>query len=739
MSKTTTKKRVRTPKKDDKPVGFYKKGGKTRPITRPKGKERPFEKIIRRSHLSKKEIASGAQVAELTRFLTGYLSGRPEVRVRFHGSNDLFAASDRGRVPEVYLPSWSGYELPVDGFETWRVYRQGTWHESQHLKYTPKGVYSLAPAIDGLSPKVTKTLVNIIEDRRIEDLGVEYHRGIGPERDYTQGYAYALRPKIDEIPIPESQVFEAFTQLMLIGRLNGKLPDEYQVLVDEAVEIALKYIEQMNKHPHKSKKIAEDMEKAVKEVVEKLKLKNLPKYDEDGEGEGEGEGEGQGDGPGGHPEMICEHCGENMLGRADRSDLGQRMLRSVSTGKTHKGTMSCPHCGGKNRIAVQEGEGGEGGDGSGGIPGPGGGESVAGGGGNPLEDEDGNIDIPHIDWDETFRAPKNPELAQKAKDEVEKKINEFFEKERKDAEENGRIKREDGDNDPHKTYVEDVEAAIKGTEDSRSEFDSIQRGGNEPSELKGMFSPLSDLAPVGPYLDSKFKKDMNKRLKTWRTGLSRKHETSGHALDVGAYINTKGHKKPKPFVRYNRRNVKGKKYLFVLDFSGSTSRVQNDYKKAIINTMEALDTIGAKVAVFGFGTFETAGMRTGGGFKVKTFEEGPWRGVHASKLAGVSSGGGTPTGPTYARLEKYIKKNRPQYTITLTDGSADSPDAVEVMNKKLKRHTKMVAFGIAGSEQYADTMKGYFDNVNYRKSFTVTDVKDIPKKLVDMIAPPEAR
>ena len=693
MSKTV---RVQTPKQD-KPVGFYKENGKTRPITKKKGKSR--RKVVRRKQLSKKDVASSAQVAELTRFMTGYLSGRNDVRVRFHGSNNLFAASDGYGAPIIMLPSWAGYELPMNGYETWRVYRQGTWHETQHIKYTPRGMYGLVPEVDGLHPNVAKTLVNIIEDRRIEDLGAEYHRGVGPERAYTQGYAYALRPKVDEIPVPEAQILEGFTQKMLIGRMKGEIPENYEEIVDEAVEYALEKLGEMKKHPAKSEKITDALEKLVKEVADKLKLVNTPPP------------EGQGQDPGQDGE------GEEGEGQGQSQD-------------------------------------GEGEDGEGGTPGPGQGQGdpdVGSGSGadedddeddealEGIEDEDDGLgkDIPHIDWDETFRAPTDPELAKKAKKDVDKQMEEFFDKEREDAEKAGRIERGDGDTDPGETYVEDIENAIKGTEDSRSEFESIQKGGDEPSELAGMFTPLSDLSPTGPYVDSKFKREMDKRLKAWRTGLSKKHGETGHMLDVDSLIRTKGQKKPKPFVKIQRRNVKGKKYLFVLDFSGSISNVQEEYKRAIINTMEALDTIGAKTAVFGFGGFNAAGSRTVGGFKVKTFEERRWRPVHASKVAGVTAAGNTPTGETYARLERYIKKNRPEYVITLTDGEANSTPAVADMNKQLKKHTKMVAFGIAGDQLEAGRIKRYFDDVDYRKSFTVSkdEIHKLPGKLVNMIAP----
>jgi len=69
--KTLTKKKVTRKKTKDKPVGFYKKGGKTRPITKGKGKAKAKTKVVKRvvpdpNRYVSKEAYEGGRKARLT-------------------------------------------------------------------------------------------------------------------------------------------------------------------------------------------------------------------------------------------------------------------------------------------------------------------------------------------------------------------------------------------------------------------------------------------------------------------------------------------------------------------------------------------------------------------------------------------------------------------------------------------------------------------------------------------------
>ena len=211
-----------------------------------------------------------------------------------------------------------------------------------------------------------------------------------------------------------------------------------------------------------------------------------------------------------------------------------------------------------------------------------------------------------------------------------------------------------------------------------------------------------------------------------------KPQKYGSILKVKQYIKTKG---KYPYITRIKKSAKGRKILFVADFSGSVHSFQEHYKKALVSALEVLDSIGVKTALFGFG-----GEPSGGDyffFKIKKFEEPKWTVNHAAKVAALQGYGGTPTDRAYRGLEKYIKEHRPDVVVTLTDGFPDSFSGTEEMVKRLKKYTKMVAFGIAGSEEEAERMEAKLKFFGYNKAFTITtdQMSRLPKKLVDLIAP----
>ncbi|MEM3760147.1 MAG: hypothetical protein QXZ02_03430, partial [Candidatus Bathyarchaeia archaeon] len=159
-----------------------------------------------------------ANVMDVTYFLAKYLSGRNDVVVSPQKAANGFSAqvkrNPRGQMYyQINIPHWDTFDLPVKGFDKYRIYREGVWHESCHVKYTPMALFGATS-----TNPVIHDLVNIIEDRRIEDLGTKEWRGYIPERLYTQAYAWALRPSVDKLPTLAEQRYEAFIQRLLIGK-----------------------------------------------------------------------------------------------------------------------------------------------------------------------------------------------------------------------------------------------------------------------------------------------------------------------------------------------------------------------------------------------------------------------------------------------------------------------------------------------------------------------------------------
>jgi|GEM_PF-3189262 len=641
-----------------KPIGFYtretRRGEKVvSPIFPPKGRIRQQvtvrRRVKKRSRRSWASYASAAQVLELSRFLAGYVSGRDvEIQMVVHPLYRGFSTD----LETIYAPDWAEFDLPVDGFDEWRIYRHGIWHEANHIKYTPEELMEKAR----VAPEYIRVLINVLEDKRIEDLGVKYHPGALPERLYHQAYGYALRPSVEVYSwCPPAQLCEAFLQKLLTGRIKGDMDPELRDRVERAVAYAERRLKKLEEENLRGEELANRIVGLAEEVADILKLRDEVRKIAWGDVE-----------PPSKP--------PKGLSRRDR----EKAKRDI---KKYK----------------EQGE------------------------------------LPDIeDWDETFRPPRD-DLPKPTKSRVEKDIKKYFKELEKEAREKGRIERPDGAVKPDEIYVDDVEKARTGSADVKAEYEAITGGrGMEDPALTG-FMPVAGSGSTVKYEDSRFKRKMAERLKEWRRGFRAAPSKTGVSFNVDAWLYTEG---KRPFISVKRRSVRGGKYLFVLDFSGSIKPYEEKYKKALINALEALQGIGAQIAVFGFGGLTVGRSSYSGLFALKRFEEGPWRRGHSSRLAGgVVAEGGTPMSKAYRRLEAYINRHRPEYVITVTDGAPDSFGLTKEMIEKLERKTDMVAFGIAENQATAEMMRRNLKSLGYRRSFVVTDLDRLPGKLVDLIAP----
>ena len=578
---------------------------------------RPIKRLHQRLPASKSKkvvtapSATVANVMDVTYFLSRYLSGKNNVVVSPSKSMAGFSAQVRRNTKgqtfyQLNLPHWSTFDLPVKGFDKYRIYREGVWHESCHVRYTPMGLFGATS-----QNPVIHDLVNIIEDRRIEDLGAKEWRGYVPERLYAQAYAWALRPSVDKLKTPEEQRYEAFIQRLLIGKYKGKLPKEDADIVEEVakkVENELARIEN-EKNDWRIEKAVLDL---AEEAAKKLNVTNVP---------------------------------------------------------------------------------------------------------DPRPRSGSNSS-----WEETF----TEQYANKQnvdEKEVADQIDEFFKEKEKQA------KKEEPEEEAKPTEITqgDVQQAKQGSVDVRSEYEKIQR--KEPVDPDLMqWQPVAAQSPASLYRDSRFINAMNTFLQAWKEGYKRIVGKSGASFSVKEYIR----KQDEPFITRLKKSVKGKKLLILADFSGSMTDQEPEYKRALISAVEVLDSIGSNLAFFTFAEDPAQGT---GFFRVKTFEEQKWTNTHSAKLAALEAGYNcTPTGSAYRALARYIQKHKPDITVTVTDGEPDSMLDASEMIARLKRHTRMVAFGIsAPNAQARERMERSLRDQGYHKSFAVTNVYDIPPKLVSLL------
>jgi hypothetical protein len=585
-----------------------------------------------------------ANLMDLTRFLARYLSGKSNVMVTARkGTQGYSVGRTEVKGKDFYninVPNWQTYDLPLKGFDKYRIYRSGLWHESMHAKHTPDEVFT-----HGRTEPVEHDIINVIEDRRIEDLGVEEWRGYPPERIYTNAYGYSLRPDVGDMWQDAQKTYtpglvkereeakaryEAFLQKLIVGKIKGegKLPKAEREKINAVAEKVEKDLAEMKKHKDDHGKIYDWLANLTSEVIRDLDLRSHT------------------------PDRVPDQP---------------------------EGSSS---------------------------------------------------------WDDTFTEEYAKQQKAEPKD-VEEGMDEYFDEAEKEAKPAKPEKepteekpaKEEAEEETEKTTVtrEDVQKAKEGTDQVEKEYTQVQKDEIDDTPV---FAPLATTIPPELYRDHKFITKMNTSLREWKTGRKEVVGECGARLSIPQYIRHK----EEPFVTRIRKSARGRKILVVADFSGSMQSREEDYKKAIISSMEVLDGIGSKTALFGFGGEKDSGDKFF--FRIKRFEEPKWKPDHSAKTAAlVAHYGSTPTANAYVGLEGYVKKHRPDVTVTITDGEPDDPQATAEIVKNFKRYTRMVAFGIESDYMPAQEMERTLKEFGYHKVFSAENVHEIPPKLVRLMAP----
>ena len=578
-----------------------------------------------------------ANLMDLTRFLARYLSGKSNVMVTARKGTQGYSVGKtevKGKgFYNINVPNWQTYNLPLKGFNKYRIYRSGLWHESMHAKHTPDEVFT-----HGKTDPLEHDIINIIEDRRIEDLGVEEWRGYLPERLYTIAYGYALRPDVGDMwnnaqktytpgLVKEREEararYEAFLQKFITGKIKGedKLPQAERERINSVAEKVEKDLEEMKEHRDDHGKVYDWLADLTSEVIKDLDLRD--------------------------------------------------------------------HAPNPDRVPNQP----------------------------PSSSS----------WDDTFTEEYVKQQKAEPKD-VEEGMDEYFDEAEKEVESTPEKEPtpeapepETGPKEKPAITKEDVQKAREGTDQVEKEYTQVQRDEVDDTPV---FAPLATTVPPELFRDQKFITKMNTALREWKTGRKEVVGEHGARLSIPEYIRHR----EEPFVTRIRKSARGRKIMVVTDFSGSMHSREEDYKKAIISSMEVLDGIGSKTALFGFGGEKDGDREIF--FRIKRFEEPKWKPDHSAKAAALTASyGSTPTASAYQALEGYIKKHRPDLTVTVTDGAPDDRNATVEIVKNLKRHTRMVAFGIGRDVE--ENLKEFA----YHRIFGVEDVHDIPPKLVRLMAP----
>ena len=215
-----------------------------------------------------RDRAIQSNISGLALFLAKYLSGKGNIRVSTGGSGaygiSRTEAAGRTRY-DITVPEWGSYKLPLDDKDKYRVYRSGVWHESMHAKHTPEEVFTFGTKGDAVAEPLAHDVINIIEDRRIEDLGVKEWKGYAPERLFTNAFAWSRRMDVGdfwkaylaqhfdeskgEYTVDDGYVntrkanmrHEAFLQRLLVGKIKGGR--EIPAVERDRIERVAEYVE----------------------------------------------------------------------------------------------------------------------------------------------------------------------------------------------------------------------------------------------------------------------------------------------------------------------------------------------------------------------------------------------------------------------------------------------------------------------------------------------------------------
>ena len=152
----------------------------------------------------------------------------------------------------IFMPSlryYSGTE-----FQKYRQWRVSLWYESMRLSSSTK-VLSNDHAFG--------FILNSIEMKRIEILGLREWRGMENEIIFNEGISWLSRPLLNSL-YGKHKIVEAFSQYLLTGYVKGELFGSESDRVQDAANVARELINESIKKNHKTEWIEHQIPKIIK-------------------------------------------------------------------------------------------------------------------------------------------------------------------------------------------------------------------------------------------------------------------------------------------------------------------------------------------------------------------------------------------------------------------------------------------------------------------------------------------
>ena len=152
----------------------------------------------------------------------------------------------------IFMPSLRYYGGTE--FQKYRQWRVSLWYESMRLSSSTK-VLSNDHAFG--------FILNSIEMKRIEILGLREWRGMENEIIFNEGISWLSRPLLNSL-YGKHKIVEAFSQYLLTGYVKGELFGSELDRVQDAVNVARELIDESIKKNHKTEWIEHQIPKIIK-------------------------------------------------------------------------------------------------------------------------------------------------------------------------------------------------------------------------------------------------------------------------------------------------------------------------------------------------------------------------------------------------------------------------------------------------------------------------------------------
>ena len=189
---------------------------------------------------------------------------------RWSGNEKVVIALSADKMPAakpeknlILLPFLNYY--PGTDFQKYRQWRVALWYESMRMHYSTK-VLSYEHAYG--------FILNTIETKRIEKLGLDVWEGMGDELIFNEGISWMSRPLLNSM-FGKSKVAEAFSQLLLTGYIKGELFGGELERVKNAVDYARKIVSEALAGSYDTTWVEQHVPKIIK-ILELDALVSIP-------------------------------------------------------------------------------------------------------------------------------------------------------------------------------------------------------------------------------------------------------------------------------------------------------------------------------------------------------------------------------------------------------------------------------------------------------------------------------